>query len=208
MAEASAILTLVRHGQTSANVDGVWHGSTDTPLTARGRAQAECVARYAAENLQTSATALYASPLQRARKTAAAVGRALDLPIREEPDLQEYDLGSWEGRPYSELYRVERLWEKMREDPDFAPHGGESPRQVVERFVGALRAIAERHAGERAIVVTHGGALSMALGALLDGDYSTWSRVVDNCSVSELVLEPVPSLLLFNHVDHLKDLAD
>ena len=208
MPQANAILTLIRHGETPANIDKVWHGSTDSPLTERGRAQAECVARYAAKNLQTPATAIYASPLQRARKTAAAVGRALELPIREEPDLREYDLGSWEGRPYSELYRVERLWEKMSEDPDFAPHGGESPRQVVERFVGALREIAERHAGERAIVVTHGGALSMALGALLDGDYSTWSRVVDNCSVSELVLEPAPSLLLFNHVDHLKDLAD
>ena len=208
MPQANAILTLIRHGETPANTDKVWHGSTDSPLTERGRAQAECVARYAAKNLQTPAMAIYASPLQRARKTAAAVGRALELPIREEPDLREYDLGSWEGRPYGELYRVERLWEKMSEDPDFAPHGGESPRQVVERFVGALREIAERHAGERAIVVTHGGALSMALGALLDGDYSTWSRVVDNCSVSELVLEPAPSLLLFNHVDHLKDLTD
>jgi broad specificity phosphatase PhoE len=205
MAQASAILTLIRHGETSANTDHVWHGSTDSPLTERGRAQAECVARYAAENLKTSATALYASPLQRARGTAAAIGRALDLPIREEPGLQEYDLGSWEGRSYSELHQIERFWDKMREDPDFAPHGGESPRQVVERFVGALRAIALRHSGERAVVVTHGAALSMALGALLEGDYSNWSRVIDNCAVSELVLEPAPSLLLFNHVDHLTD---
>ena len=91
----------------------------------------------------------------------------------------------------------------MREDPDFAPHGGESPRQVVERFVGTLRAIALRHSGERVVIVTHGAALSMALGALLEGDYSKWSRVIDNCAVSELVLEPAPSLLLFNHVDHL-----
>ena len=94
----------------------------------------------------------------------------------------------------------------MREDPDFAPHGGESPSQVARRFVAALRAIAARHRGERVVVVTHGGALSMGLGALLDDDYSNWKRVVDNCGVSELVLEPSPELLLFNHVEHLRDL--
>jgi broad specificity phosphatase PhoE len=208
MSTDRTILTLIRHGETSANIDSVWHGSTDTPLTQRGRAQAELVARYAADSLKASATAIYASPLERARDTAAAVGRALDLPVQQEPGLQEYDLGSWEGRSYSELFREERLWDKMREDHDFAPHGGESPRQVVERFVGALRAISERHAGERAVVVTHGGALSMALGALLDNDLSKWSRVVENCAVSELVLDPTPSLLLFNHIDHLEELAD
>ena len=207
MSRTGTILTLIRHGETSANTDGVWHGSTDTPLTERGRAQAERVARYAAENLKTSATAIYASPLARARHTAAAVGRALDLPVQQDAGLTEYDLGSWEGRSYRELYQVERLWDKMREDHDFAPHGGESPRQVVTRFVGALRAISERHAGERAVIVTHGGVLSMSLGSLLEGDLSKWSRVVENCAVSELVLDPTPSLRLFNHVDHLDGLA-
>ena len=206
MGPPRTILTLVRHGETSANIDGVWHGSTDTPLTLRGRAQAERVARYAADNLAGSASAIYASPLQRARNTADAIARSLALSVEEDAGLREYDLGSWEGRSYRELFNDERLWDKMREDPDFAPHGGESPSQVARRFVAALRAIAERHSGERVVVVTHGGALSMGLGALLDNDYSSWNRMVDNCAVSELVLEPAPQLLLFNHVDHLKDL--
>lgn len=207
MTQASAILTLIRHGETPANIDSVWHGSTDSPLTERGEAQAECVARYAADSFKASATTLYASPLQRAQNTAAAIGKALGLAVQPQDGLQEYDLGRWEGRSYRELHKVEGLWEKMREDPDFAPHGGESPRQVTERMLHSLRAISDRHAGERAIVVTHGGVMAMALGVLLDGDSGGWSRVVDNCSVTELVLEPAPSLLLFNHVDHLKDLA-
>jgi broad specificity phosphatase PhoE len=206
MTQSTAILTLVRHGETSANIDGVWHGSTDTPLTALGRAQAECVAQYAVGNFASSATAIYASPLQRARNTADAIARALALSVEEDTGLREYDLGNWEGRSYRELHGTERLWDKMRDDPHFAPHGGESPSQVTERFVAALRAIAARHRGERVVVVTHGGALSMGLGALLDDDYSSWKRVVENCAVSELVLEPSPELLLFNHVDHLRDL--
>ena len=51
-----------------------------------------------------------------------------------------------------------------------------------------------------------GGALSMVLADLLDGDYTQWRRVMDNCAVSELVIEPQPALLSFNHTAHLDDL--
>ena len=94
----------------------------------------------------------------------------------------------------------------MKSDPDFAPHGGESPRQVAERFSGALRRIAGGHGGQRVIVVAHGGALAIALGDLIDGDYREWRQVMDNCAVSELVLEPAPDLLSFNHTAHLEHL--
>jgi hypothetical protein len=104
---------------------------------------------------------------------------------------------------YRELAEKHRLFERMREDPDHGPGGGESPRQVAERFAGALRRIAERHPGEHSIVVGHGGALTLALGLLLDDDPSTWRRVMDNCAVSELLFDPEPSLLTFNEIEHL-----
>ena len=56
------------------------------------------------------------------------------------------------------------------------------------------------------MVVSHGGALSMAFAELLDGDYTRWQRSMDNCAVSELVLEPLPDLLSFNHTEHLRGL--
>ncbi len=199
----TAILTLVRHGETAANLEGVWHGSTDTPLTERGHAQARRVADYLAG--REPARALYTSPLQRARHTAEPIGAALDLEARAEADLSEFHLGSWEGKTYRELFERHELWHHMRRNPDFAPHGGESPRQVTERLVAALGRIAATHAGERVIVVSHGGALSMALGHLLDGSYAEWRRVMDNCAVTELVLEPEPRLLAFNVNAHLED---
>ena len=55
-----ATLIVVRHGETSANLSGVWHGSTDTPLTERGRAQAARVAAFLAE-AYADATAVYTS---------------------------------------------------------------------------------------------------------------------------------------------------
>lgn len=197
------ILTLVRHGETPANLDGVWHGSTDTPLTERGLRQAASVGRYIAER-HRDASALYASDLQRAHLTARAIEEQLALPIHLEPALREYHLGEWEGKHYTELHEKHRLWHHMKNDPDYAPHGGESPRQVTDRFTSTLRRIASAHAGERVIVVAHGGALAMALGALLDGGYGQWRRVMDNCAVSELVIEPKPELLSFNHIGHLE----
>jgi broad specificity phosphatase PhoE len=74
------------------------------------------------------------------------------------------------------------------------------------RITASLRRIGAEHPGERVIVVTHGGALSMALAAILDGDYTRWRRVMSNCAVSELVFEPAPQLLSFNETDHLEGL--
>lgn len=202
MAERT-VLTLIRHGETPANLDGVWHGSTDTPLTERGLQQALLVARHVAER-HADAAALYASDLQRARETARAIEQALALPLVLDARLREYDLGQWEGKTYRELHEEHRLWHHMKRDPDFAPHGGESPRQVTDRFTEALRRIAAAHPGERVLVVAHGGALAMALGALLDGDGGSWRRVMDNCAVTELVIEPKPELLSFNHTAHLE----
>lgn len=197
-----ALLTLVRHGETSANLDGVWHGSTDTALTQRGRQQAECVARYLGESAK-SASAIYSSPLQRAHDTALAIGREMSLDPVPHSGLREFDLGEWEGRSYASLYEDERLWDHMKQDPHFAPHGGESPRVVTDRFVAALREIARSHPDEHVIVVAHGGALSMALAELLDGDYRKWERAMANCAVSELHFDPQPRLVRFNYVDHL-----
>ena len=122
-----------------------------------------------------------------------------------EAQLEEYHLGRWEGISYKDLHEKHDFWSQIKSDPHFAPHGGESPIQVVERYIGALERIADQHRGERVIVVGHGGAMCMALAHLLDGDYSNWSAVMANCAVTELVLEPAPELLSFNYKDHLED---
>jgi len=199
------ILTLVRHGETSANADGVWHGSIDTPLNARGHAQAARVAHYLEAEVP-DAVAVFSSPLQRARVTAERIADALGQSVESEPDLTEFDLGEWEGKSYAELMNEHRLWHHMRADPDFAPHGGESPRQVADRYASALRQIGARCSTRRAVVVGHGGAFSMAMALLLSGDYTRWRPVMSNCGVSYLAIDPEISLLQFNHTDHLDGL--
>lgn len=202
MTARPTILTIVRHGQTSANIEGVWHGSTNTPLTEHGQRQAQATAAWLAEN-RSDVTLVYASPLDRAHHTARPIAERYGTRLVLEPGLTEFDLGAWEGTSFHVLFEERRLFHHMRRDPHYAPHGGESPSQVGRRLADTLRRIASVHPGERVVVVTHGGALSIALGLLLDDDYSSWNRMVKNCAVSELVLEPRPELLSFNLVDHL-----
>ncbi len=199
-----ALLTLVRHGQTSANIDGVWHGSTNTPLTDHGHRQAAAVGRHISSHY-TPITQVYASPLDRAHHTAQAIATPLGLTPRIDAQLVEYDLGAWEGMTFHELFEEKKLFHNMAQDPHYAPHGGESPKQVGDRLAGAFRDIAARHPGERVVVVSHGGAMSIAFGVLLDGDYSSWNRMMKNCAISELALSPEPSLHSFNQIDHLPE---
>lgn len=200
------LLTIVRHGETPANLGGLWHGSIDTPLTPRGERQAERAALHLART-RGDASALYASTLSRARLTAAPIAARLGVAVQLDAALCEYDLGAWEGLPYSELIEQHALFERMSREPDWRPGGGESARGVATRLAGSLRAIAARHRGERVVVVTHGGALTLALGWLIDRDLGAWRRVMSNAAVSELVIEPEPLLLRFNDALHLEGLA-
>ena len=202
MSRRQTVITLVRHGETRANIERVWHGSTDTALTARGLAQSERVASFLATT-RSNASVLYSSPLQRALGTARLIAQRLEVAVRVDAELSEYDLGSWEGKSFAELQERHRFFDRLAEEPDFAPDGAESARQVSARIAGALRRIGAAHPAERVVVVSHGGALALGLN-LLAGQ--SLRRSMANCAVSDLVLEPDVKLLSFNETQHLEDL--
>jgi broad specificity phosphatase PhoE len=203
VSDSPATLVLVRHGEIAANAARIWHGSTDSELTERGRAQAERTALHLAER-QPRPAALYTSPLSRTRATAAEIAARLGLETRLEPGLAEFGIGELEGESYADLAQVHRFFEAIARDPGFAPPGGESPRQLVTRVSDALTRIARAHRGEHVIVVSHGAALGFTLGTLIDGDTNQWQRYhLANCALSELVLEPAPRLVSWNRTEHL-----
>lgn len=197
-------LLLLRHGQIKANRQGRWHGSTDSPLTWRGRRQARRTARYL-HATKPPVTAVYSSPLARCRDTAGFIAKRLGLSAEVHDDLREYAIGDWENLPFTELAARHRFVELATGDHDFAPPGGETLRQVATRMVLALEDIHRCHSGdERVLVVGHGAAMAVALGALIDADPGRWMNYhFDNCSLTELVLSPRAYVNFFNSTQHL-----
>ncbi|MER6789949.1 histidine phosphatase family protein [Streptomyces sp. NPDC000658] len=122
-------LFLVRHGETSWSRSGRHTGSTDVPLTDRGRAQARALAPLIRSHRIGAALV---SPLQRARETAELVGLE---DLRLDADLREWDYGGYEGVTTAEIQRTRPDWFLFTDGVTPGPpeHPGETAEQVGER---------------------------------------------------------------------------
>ena len=198
-------LLLVRHGLIRANVQGRWHGSTDSPLLWRGRRQARRTAKRLHGN-EPRPVAIYTSPLTRCQNTAAPIAKRLELetPIIAD-DLREYAIGEWEDMRFKDLAKEHNFVARAIDDPTFAPPAGESLQGVAQRIRAALVEIHEKHDDhEDVIVVSHGAIMGVALASLLDGNPGQWPDYhLDNCSVTELSLGDTPFVGAFNCTKHL-----
>jgi 2,3-bisphosphoglycerate-dependent phosphoglycerate mutase len=184
-------LVLIRHGEAYCNARGVVGGPIGCGgLTDLGRAQAQALCdRLVKSHEFDDAVALYTSILPRSIETAAilAPGLPSGLVAIEECDLCELHPGLADGLTWEEM--IERFggpdWDAHPEDP-FAP-GGESWIGFYERCRAVLEAIAARHAGQRVILVVHGGVIEQAV-KLVD-DRAPGARLglrTENCSMTEI----------------------
>lgn len=160
-------IALVRHGVTPWNYSGRAQGHVDIPLSPEGHHQAELVAKSLATE---SWDALYASDLSRARQTAEAIGRELDLPVKIDPGLRERFMGQAEG--LTNWDRNDR-WPGLTfmELPDV-----EQDDRLAERAVAAVKAIAEQRPGERLICVAHGAFIGLFLEAIAPDSGFGWRQ--------------------------------
>jgi len=199
-----ASVLLIRHGETEWNLVNRIQGSSDSPLTAKGQAQAKALAdRLAAEAID----ALHVSDLGRTRQTADPIAAALGLAPVLEPALRERNYGAWEGLTFAEA-RLEYPQEYERfssHDPYSAAPRGESALQFQQRIVGALTRLAQDYRGKRVAVVTHGGPLgvmyrwAMALGLDAPRNYS-----IANASINRLSFDGTYwRIERWGEVDHL-----
>ena len=201
-------LFFARHGQTEWNLAGRHQGQRDSPLTAAGERQARLLAaRLAAEPLD----AAYSSDLGRARRTAELILGGRPLPLIADPAWRELSYGAWEGLTGEEIAaRYPEAWARRQADRlRVAPPGGETLLALERRVAGALDRLAQRHAGQQVLVVTHGGAL-WALACRLHGDdLATTPRAgPGNCSLSVLRWTSAgPDIECWNDVAHLGERA-
>ena len=181
-------LIIVRHAETEANVQQVWQGTLDAPLTRRGQKQVMATAQHMAHLVQKSPVdRFYVSPLPRAQRTAAGIATAIGMTPVIEEGLREFDLGDWEGRTFQALKDAENLWERWAVEPTFAPPNGESAASFGQRAVDIMVELADRHLGETVLIVTHGGLICNVLARWLgEGpqDWRNWEP--HNCAITML----------------------
>lgn len=196
-------LVLARHGRTAWNLEGRAQGHTDVSLDDVGRAQAERLAPVLAA---MAPTALWSSDLARARETADLVAAATGLDVVLDPRLREFDVGQRAGLTVPEF--AERFPEsyaswKAGHITGMVP-GAETPQQVVDRVVPALREIwASIEPGETTVVVSHGACLRVSLLAFLGWpeELSRSLRPLDNAGWVVLERDPAtgrPRLASYN----------
>lgn len=159
-------LVLVRHGETTANAEGL----LDTmlpghPLTERGRRQAAGLAEQLSGE---PVVAVYASLARRAQQTAQPVADRHGLPVQVLRGVHEVSIGDLESRrgqrDHDLLHEMYHAWHSG--DLHAARPGGESGKQVLDRYLADVATIRATHTGGTAVLVSHGAATRLATVAL------------------------------------------
>lgn len=145
-------LILLRHGETEWSRDGCHTGLTDVPLTPAGESAAVALAPVlAAHNIR----AAFASPLQRALRTAELAGLT---DVKQDPDLQEWDYGGYERLTTPQIREQRPGWYLWRDGviPGDAEHPGETAQQVGARADAVLARVTPLLGDGDVVLVSHG----------------------------------------------------
>ncbi|MGO8947383.1 MAG: histidine phosphatase family protein [Ktedonobacterales bacterium] len=194
------VLFLVRHGQTTFNVEGRLPGQLPgIPLTDEGRRQAQRAA-VALSGLPLSA--VISSPLERARDTADIIARGWALPVMLDPRLMDLDVGAWSGQKVEDLNKSDPLWRAFVERPNQPPEGVESFLALQSRAVASVEETRKDPTlGQYVVLIAHADPIKLLLAHYtgLDSERARF-LVIGNASISALAFPPEgePHLLALN----------
>jgi probable phosphoglycerate mutase len=145
-------------------------------LSDEGRLQAEAAAKRIAPLPRVAA--IYCSPLERARETAAPIARAKRLPIRIDRGLLECDFGEWTGEKLARLSKLPE-WEVVQRHPSaFRFPRGESFTELQARITGALARLVAQYPGRVVIAVSHADPIKAAVAHALGMPLDLFQRIV------------------------------
>lgn len=182
----------IRHGETIWNTLKIFQGSSNSPLTEKGREQAK---KLGEKLKDTEFSNFYSSPLGRTIETSKLIIGDRDIKIEFIDEFKEISVGRMEGVPREEFERefpgqFHNFFFNPK-DYDPAPYGGESFPQLIERVERGLKKITENHKKDDVVVViTHG----MTLKAIF--------KVIKNISLEELGEVAVPKNTSLSIVDY------
>jgi broad specificity phosphatase PhoE len=205
-------MLLVRHGQSTANAQGIWQGQMDFPLSEEGRRQASLAGTgLSGERFE----GLYSSPLSRAFETAEIIRDRTGFAGEVVPlgGLSERHGGILEGHTWAEQeHRNPELAEKflaLPEEERWPLVGAETDEEVIARFEATLESIRDLHpAGSRLVVVSHGGVMRAYLREHFGPEVLPGNRRAANASITRLQWAgdgANPSLLELASTAHLAE---
>ncbi len=201
-------MLLVRHGTTPSTGRLLPGQAAGLHLSERGREQAEAAAQRIAA-LTKAPAAVYASPLERTRETAAPIARALGVRVRNAPGLIEVDVGEWTEKPLARLAR-NRQWSGVHRWPSgFRFPEGESFAEMSVRAMQAVLELVAAHPGESVVAVSHADPIKAIVAAAAGVPLDLMQRlVISPCSVSAILFGAGgPMMLTVNSTGTLDELV-
>ena len=176
---------LIRHGESTSNVDKTFTGQLDAELTELGRRQAAAIASYF---LGRHIDRIYASDLSRAYETAQPLSKISRVPIEKNKAFREIYGGKWEGEKFAQLqYMYPEDYALWRNDIGAArPTDGESIIEIAKRTTEAVEAIVKEHPDENIVIATHACPIRVILSTWLTGGVEDMQATswVPNASIS------------------------
>jgi len=188
-------LLLIRHGENEYTRTGKLAGWTPgVHLNEAGHKQAEALA---ARLKQAPITAIYSSPLERARETAAPLAKAKGLKVEVRAGLGEVRYGSWTGKSLKRLART-KLWRVVQQQPSaMAFPEGESLWNVQARIVEAIEQIARAHPKGLVAAFSHGDIIKLAVAYYLGMPLDLFQRImISTASITLLHFGRGPTALV------------
>jgi probable phosphomutase (TIGR03848 family) len=174
---------LVRHGTTPTTGKLLPGRAPGLHLADKGVEQAQRAGARIAE--LTKVDALYSSPLERARQTAAPIAAATGLKVKVDKGLLECDFGEWTGAELTALMKLPE-WRTVQKAPStFRFPGGESFIEMQVRIVSTLDRLRAQHPGGTIVCVSHADPIKAAMAHALGTHLDLFQRIViSTCSIS------------------------
>ncbi len=189
------LVLLVRHGQTPTTGAVLPGRAPGLHLAETGQRQAE----RAAERISAlkKVAAVYASPLERTRETAAPIAKASGLRVRTDKGLLECDFGDWTGAELKALMKLPE-WKVVQRHPSrFRFPGGESFAEMQLRMVSTIARLSEEHRGETVVLVSHADPIKAAVNEAVGAHLDAFQRlVISPCSITAMLVGPGATTVL------------
>ena len=178
-------IIFLRHGQAKNNTERILAGRTEgVPLTNVGIKQAE----HTAELLEhMNISAIYSSPIQRAKHTAEIAGQHNSVDVIIDDRLIELDMGKFTGMPYDAIFNSHgNVFMKFYNgELEIAHNGVETFSQVKNRVLGLVNEIIENHSDENVVLVTHMDPIKAMLSTIVDlSPTNLFELIIANASLN------------------------